>query len=382
MIRSGPRDNSVSAVSYMNPDTISAAGKPPLYYLEILAKSTRQIIFAYDIAANHFIFLNPAFEKIWGRTRKSIMANPVSLLKNIHPEDKTYVQKIHQDLLQGELIPDFEFRITLRNGSERWLCLKPLLLEDEQVFIGSADDITGSKEYNNTLKKFSDKKNSILNILSHDLAGPLAMIQSLTKVLNEDLQSHTNQEVHRLVELIERSSRQGTQMLQEFLKQEFLESANTELIKRRVDLVGALKELLADYLQTPLKLGKTFSLEAGTDPIYVDLDDNKFMQVINNLISNALKFTPDGGKIAVRVEDKEGAVMIQVADTGVGIPAKYHASLFDKFTKARRPGIKGEPSVGLGMSIIKTIVEWHHGQIWFESQENKGTTFFIQIPKI
>ena len=92
------------------------------------------------------------------------------------------------------------------------------------------------------------------------------------------------------------------------------------------------------------------------------------MQVINNLISNSIKFTPDGGEITVSLEEKENTVLITVADTGIGIPEKYHDTLFDKFTRARRPGIKGEPSVGLGMSIIKTIVEWHQGTIWFESQ--------------
>ncbi len=104
------------------------------------------------------------------------------------------------------------------------------------------------------------------------------------------------------------------------------------------------------------------------------------MQVINNLISNALKFTPDGGSITISISEKDGIILISVADTGVGIPQKFHATLFDKFPESRRTGLKGEPSVGLGMSIIKTIVEWHHGEIWFESEENKGSTFYIRLP--
>jgi two-component system sensor histidine kinase VicK len=70
-----------------------------------------------------------------------------------------------------------------------------------------------------------------------------------------------------------------------------------------------------------------------------------------------------------------------VADNGIGIPLSMQAGLFEKFTRARRPGIRGEESVGLGMSIIKTIVEWHGGRIWFESKENEGSTFFVEIPK-
>lgn len=109
----------------------------------------------------------------------------------------------------------------------------------------------------------------------------------------------------------------------------------------------------------------------------------KFIQVITNLVSNAIKFTQDDGTISIHVEDKEdtGTLLITIEDNGIGIPDKYHASLFDKFTKARRPGLRKEPTIGLGMSIIKTIIEWHNGKIWFESEENKGTTFYLEIPK-
>jgi two-component system sensor histidine kinase VicK len=355
---------------------------PTHHHLEVLAKSTSQVVFAYQIADHQFSFLNPAFEKIWCRTRKSVMTKPASLLKSLHPEDKAHVLNHLNDLLEGALIPELEFRIQLRNGSERWLCVKPLLLEDEQVIIGFAEDITAGKEYNSYLKQFSDKKNAILNILSHDLGGNMAMIGSLIKALEEDLSRHENPEVHQVISLIEKASQQGTQMLQEFLKQEFLESANVELIKRRIDLVAAVKEIMEQYTVMHQLTGKTFYFHSSSEKIYLELDDNKFMQVINNLISNALKFTPDGGEITVRLEEKETSVLIQVADTGVGIPGKFHTTLFDKFTRARRPGLKGEPSVGLGMSIIKTIVEWHRGHIWFESQENKGTTFYIEIPII
>jgi two-component system sensor histidine kinase VicK len=75
-------------------------------------------------------------------------------------------------------------------------------------------------------------------------------------------------------------------------------------------------------------------------------------------------------------------VVISISDTGIGIPKAFHDTLFEKFTSARRRGLKGEVSTGLGMSIIKTIVEWHGGSIWFNSEENVGTTFFIEIPKL
>jgi two-component system, OmpR family, sensor histidine kinase VicK len=354
---------------------------PALYYFEALSESADQIFFAYDIASGKFSLLSPAFEKVWHKTRKSVQGNPAALLKTIHPEDKQLVEQMYQELLEGAIIKDFQFRIVLRDKKERWVCVKPRLLGEELVLIGTADDITAPKEYNDYLKKYSDKKNSILNILSHDLAGPLGMINNLSRMLEEDTKSTGNEEMHKMIGLIARSSKQGMQFIQEFLKQEFLESASVELIKHRVDLVQVIRESMFEYQMTEQMLGKNFHFLPASEKLYLELDDNKFMQVINNLISNAIKFTPDGGEITVALEEKVESVLITVADTGIGIPEKFWDTLFEKFTRARRTGIKGEPSVGLGMSIIKTIVEWHQGKIWFESHENKGTTFYIEVPK-
>ena len=351
-------------------------------FFPTLSERSDTVFFAYDIAAKRFTYLNPAFERIWRKTRKSTMDNPATLLKTIHPEDKSHVQAAYQELLEGTLLSEVEFRIKLRNHTERWICVKPTLQEEPAVIMGCAHDITEQKEYNNYLKKFSDKKNSILNILSHDLAGPLGNIQSLSNLLASDIKAGNMEEIENIIHIIQRSSKYGMQLIQEFIKQEFLESADTEVIKRRIDLVAVLKESLEEYQKNQQITGKTFHFLPGSEPLYLELDDNKFMQVINNLISNAIKFTPDGGEITVALEEKEDTVLIKIADTGIGIPGKYHATLFEKFTTARREGIKGEPSVGLGMSIIKTIVEWHQGHIWFESEVNKGTTFYIEIPKI
>ena len=350
-------------------------------FLEALTENADLVVFAFDTETKKFAYLNPAFEKVWRKKRKSVMDNPEPLLKMVHPADKPHVQRVYQDLLEGVIISDIEFRIKLWNGTERWVCIRPLLLEEEGLISGFAQDITAQKQYNDYLKKYSDKKNSVLNILSHDLAGPLGMIGSMADALQSDLKSNQNQDVHHLIRIIQQNSQHGVQMIQEFMKQEFLESTNVDLVKRRVDLVQALRESMEEYQKTQHMTHKNFHYLPAVKTMYLELDDNKFMQAINNLISNAIKFTPDGGDITVTLEEKEDSVLIKVADTGVGIPGKYHATLFDKFTRARRTGIKGEPSVGLGMSIIKTIVEWHQGHIWFESQESQGTTFYVEVPK-
>ncbi len=111
------------------------------------------------------------------------------------------------------------------------------------------------------------------------------------------------------------------------------------------------------------------------------MDESKFVQIVNNLVSNALKFTRDQGVISLNVMDQGATVLFAFKDDGIGIPEKHHATLFEKFTDARRPGLNGEPTVGLGLSIVKTIVDWHQGRIWVNSKENDGTCFYVEIPK-
>ncbi|RDV14546.1 PAS domain-containing sensor histidine kinase [Pontibacter diazotrophicus] len=352
-------------------------------FSQALLERTSQVVFSYDLTSGKFTYLNPAFEQVFLKTRESA-SNLSSLLSMVHPEDLNDLEAKYRQVLDGKLLRDIEFRILLDDLRERWLCLTPYLLEEkpgQRQIIGFADDITHSKNHSSYLKRYSDKKNAVLNILSHDLAGPMAMIQSLSAHLLDDLQDDKNKDISKLIDLIRQSSQQGTQLIQEFVSQEFLESTHTEVIKQRIDIVERMKKVMEKYSQTENETSKTYHFYASSDSIYMELDDNKFMQCINNLISNAIKFTPDGGTITVSVEKEQDTVLFTVADNGIGIPAKYHNSLFDKFTEARRPGIKGEPSIGLGMSIIKTIVEWHKGQIWFESEESKGSTFYIRLPK-
>ena len=221
----------------------------------------------------------------------------------------------------------------------------------------------------------------MLHILAHDLAGPLAMIQNLSGALAEEAKPYGSPALDKLIDLIERTSEHGIMLIKDLTSQEFLESTGVDLVRRRANIAAQIEEVMEQYQQSERKIAKTFRFVSASQDIYIQFDDLKLMQAINNLISNAIKFTPEGGNITVSLEEEKETVLIKVKDDGVGIPKQYHATLFDKFTNARRPGLDGEPSTGLGMSIIRTIVAWHKGHIWFESAEGKGTTFYIELPK-
>jgi two-component system sensor histidine kinase VicK len=347
-----------------------------LFYL---AERSTELFLIFDLTSNRFTYMNPAGQSFFNIAIED--ANPGKLFNMIHDEDKSYVLANVDKCISGEIVGDTECRI-LRGKYFRWLRVSPFLLKesDQNQLIVQAEDVTTAKLNIEVLHTHTNKKNSILTILAHDLAGPLGAIQNFATLLSRETEDANNPKLNKIIQSIEKLSKSSIHLIHSFLDQEFLESASVNLVKKRVDLLHRIKIAYSNYTKIPNELSIKFSINANADKIYIEIDEDKFMQVINNLISNALKFTPNGGEININIDKGSTSILISITDTGIGIPEVFHECLYDKFTKARRNGLRGEISTGLGMSIIKTIVEWHSGAIWFDSKENVGTTFFIELP--
>jgi two-component system sensor histidine kinase VicK len=345
-----------------------------------LAGRSSLLFFCFDLVNVRFTYVNDAFVSFFGLNDNQLQ--PDTVLSMVHSEDQQHIASTLKALLEGNLFQNVECRI-VRGGNERWLRITPFLLVDDgaAIVMGYAEDFTVYRQHDDNLNNHNEKKNAILNILSHDLAGPIGTIYSLSDMLRQETSGFNNAHVTEYIETIKNISKNSIQLIRDFVDREFLETSGVGLMKTRVELVGKFRYVLEEYLNKQEDLGISFFFRANKDAINVTIDEDKFMQVINNLLSNALKFTNGGGSITLSIEESTDHVLLSVADTGIGIPPDHHASLFDKFTPARRSGLHGEPSTGLGMSIIKTIVEWHEGKIWFDSEEGKGTTFYIRLPR-
>jgi two-component system sensor histidine kinase VicK len=350
-------------------------------HLFYLAERSSELFLIFDLKSGQFTYMNPTCAEFFNLSDKDTSSD--LLLQMIHVEDQKHVLTNLNKCIAGEVISDVECRVE-RGVHHRWLRITPFLSSenDEMLLIVQAEDVTLIKEYANVLNNHNNKKNNILTMLAHDLAGPLGAIQNFTALLDRETKNFNNPKLDKFISSIERIAKNSIHLIHTYIDQEFMESADVKVLKKRVDLFAKVKLGVTTYTETENDLDITFDVKANLDHIYVGIDEDKFLQVINNLISNALKFTPKGGSININLEEKDKSVLISISDTGIGIPKAYHNTLFEKFTNARRRGLKGEVTTGLGMSIIKTIVEWHGGSIWFNSEENVGTTFFIEIPKI
>jgi signal transduction histidine kinase len=213
----------------------------------------------------------------------------------------------------------------------------------------------------------------MMQIVAHDLRNPIGGITSVASLMLEE--EDRSEEDRVMLELIKTSGQNSLELVSDLLQ---VHTRAEELKKEPVDLYQMLHYCI-DLLR--FKAGaKGQRIELYAVPVTLSVNREKIWRVVSNLVANAIKFSPGGAKIMVRLEEKSQHVLIAVEDHGIGIPIEMQDKIFDMFTEAKRPGTAGEQPFGLGLAISKQIVEAHGGTIWFESKEGNGTTFFVELP--
>lgn len=347
------------------------------------AEASAHVQFVYDATARQVVFVNDAYELVLNGVRADVNAELPALLSRLHAEDRARLAEYWTQWSQGKQPDEVEFRLQSPNAPDQWFCLTPYYQRNANgtvLLVGGLRDVGIIKRYQANADLFNSRKNATLEILSHDLSGAFIMVQQIALFLREEVTAPANSKVNEMLRVLETTSRDSVKMIRDFINLEFLTSANSDLKRDRVDVGAVLIEPL-DQLKTNLTLNHHFAYTLPSEPVYANLDVNKFNQVLLNLVSNALKFTPENGHITIDIEPGPGSVLIHVRDDGVGIPVALQPYLFEPFTKARRTGLRGEPTTGLGLVLCKTIVEWHNGTLTFASAQDQGCTFTIEIPQ-
>jgi len=226
------------------------------------------------------------------------------------------------------------------------------------------------------LKTNSQEKDRILRTVAHDLRNPIGGIVSLTNVMLED--GYTDEQ-KELISLVNSTSSNTLELINEIL-----EATNHKIGKSNKELVD-INLLVSNSVEImnfkAAEKDQKIVTELLDAPEILLVSRERIWRVISNLISNAIKFSPNGASIMVKLISNEKEVKLCVSDDGIGIPDNIKETVFNIFTDAKRPGTAGEKSFGLGLSICQQIIENHDGKIWFESENNKGTTFFVTLNK-
>jgi signal transduction histidine kinase len=223
-------------------------------------------------------------------------------------------------------------------------------------------------------------KDEFLALVSHELRTPLTSIVGYLELLGDDAEDLSSAESRRFLEVIERNATRLQRLVDDVLFAARAEAGRLALATRDVNLGSVADESVAAARPGAADRGVTLRLDVEETPDMAG-DPDRLGQAIDNLISNALKFTPPGGRVDVIVRGLGDSARIEVSDSGLGMAQEDLAHVFDRFFRAA--ATRDEvPGVGLGLTIVKTIVEAHGGTIGVTSSEGVGTTFRIELPLV
>jgi signal transduction histidine kinase len=253
-----------------------------------------------------------------------------------------------------------------------------LALEREQLLATEREAAQGLAEQNERLRELDRMKDQFVSVVSHELRTPLTSMVGYLELVLEGEAGDLQEEQEQFLGIVERNCRRLNDLVDEILFVARVDADRFKLVQESVDLTelvgAAVKSVQAAAERKGIEVRFTSTNEVP--PLWAD--PTRLTQVVDNLLSNAVKFTPEGGTVRVELARRGDSAHVEVADTGVGIPADEMKRLFERFFRASTASTI--PGTGLGLSIVKSIVEAHGGKISVESEEGIGTTFLVDLP--
>ena len=291
--------------------------------------------------------------------------------------------------LIGETITSQDTIITRPDGSRTFILSSAAPLRTEDGVISGAvivfQDITAKKS-------IEQQKNEFLSIASHELRTPITAIQGFAEILQFQMAEKTgfDPQSTRALAVISEQSERLSQLIEEMLDISRVENVQLLLTRAPHDLISILKHVIETQTSTSKNHSIKLVLEGLTDrdTLMGNIDENRMMQVLSNLINNAIKYSPGGGTIEVGLRypntatdkpDEANECLIWVKDTGLGIPAADLSHIFERFHRSSSidNSISG---LGIGLYLVKELVTRHGGHVWAESTERVGSTFYVKLP--
>jgi two-component system sensor histidine kinase VicK len=335
-------------------------------------------IFVYDIDAHKFVFFNAAFAQCFRVDQTQLLQDPTLILHRLQEVDQSYISQRYNHLLEHGAIEQLQIAVKQNNG-EKILSCDAYFEKERKTVIGFVRDITTIREHEDYLVNFGARKDALLDMVAQNLSTPLNLSRFTVDLIDRAIKEKKYHKLNAHVKLIREVTSECMRIIDKFLQEEHLESPEVGVKKHRFDAMSKISVVLERLREA--NPDKQFRVTSDAEPLYINSDALKFFQIVHNVYSNAIKFTKPNGQIDTHVAEIEGAVVITISDNGIGIPSDIRSFIFERKTRAARPGLKGEISNGIGLYVVKTLTEMLNGTISFESAENQGTTFTLRIPR-
>jgi PAS domain S-box-containing protein len=323
---------------------------------------------------------NPAAERMSGYSAEEAIGQPVSIIAP--PDEPDAVPELLERIRAGDEIAHFEVRRLGKDGRQADLLvsISPVLNVNGEIEGASmiARDVTEQRRAEAEIER---AKQEFFGSVSHELRTPLTSIIAYTELIKDFDTDNLSEEGRKALEVIDRNAQRELRLVGDMLLITRIQEGGFSLQLDSVDLAVVVEDAI-DAARRPAE-SAGLEIRAEVDPQGVPEltgDPHRLGQAVDNLLSNAIKFTPGGGWIAVRLHRRGDLAIIEVEDSGLGIPEEEQKRLFDRLYRASSALQHQIQGVGIGLSIVKAIAEAHGGAVRVESEEGTGTTFTLEIP--
>ncbi len=334
-------------------------------------ENVQDVFYQTDLQGN-ILEVSPSISRYTDNHRENLLGKPVTTIYN-DPMDHP---RLLQVLKEKKEIEDFDLRLKDRLGKEIFTSVNAHLVFDNYgnpvAIEGSMRDVTVRKHAEEALHESDRMKSNFVSSVSHELRTPLASILGFSSTILRD-KKMTEEVKEEFINIIYQESQRLSKLIEDILNISRIESGRFTYRMRKVDSKPIISEILEVHKIQAEEKGIEVFHKFSDERYEIFADPDALKQILSNLFGNAIKFTPNDGQIRVRLIKTDTDIVLEISDTGIGIPDKEKVKVFDKFYRVYRPGleIKG---TGLGLSIVKEILDAHKAKIEIDSEENKGTT--------
>lgn len=379
---------------------LSAAGDPspaPTAPADAQAQTSPEVFARFDVPTGNLLYITDSAERLSGYTPEELYANPRLLRRAVLPEFKASQRETVRRCLEGEAqwavigmrrkdgttIMLHEALYPVRDASDRVTVIESVVRDVTPVYALQKrleQSIAELRERNEELASLDRLKSQLLANVSHELRTPLVSIKGYNDLLRRGALGPLTERQRRGLEIAGANTDRLIELIEMLLDFAQREGGRLTVRRGRLDVRLPIRDALAQMAERIRTRGIELIVDLGDEPLEVDGDHARLVQVLRALLSNAEKFCEGAGQIRVAASSKGSEVQITVSDTGVGIPAAMQHKVFDRFFQVDASATRKFGGTGLGLSLAREIVTLHGGRISVESVEGRGSTFQVVLP--
>ena len=346
----------------------------------LLAENVPEILYTAD-PNGHYDYLNQRHVLFTGQPPEEALGE--GWLEAVHPEDQARVRARWRVSVAQGLPFDTEYRLRRHDGTYKWFCNHSLPIRDDQgqiiKWFGVTADVHDQKRAQEVLRELDRRKDEFLAMLAHELRNPLAPIRNAVQVMRK--LGPLEAKLQWVRDVIERQVVHLTRLVDELLDVSRITQGKLQLHLQTIELA----EIVRDAIETVRPLVEArqhrLTLTLPLEPVRLMADPARLVQILDNLLSNAAKYTPDGGTIELTVARVDAGVMLRVKDTGIGMAPDLLPRVFEPFVQAEQSLDRSKGGLGIGLTLVRRLVELHGGTVEaFSAGLGQGSEFVVWLP--